>query len=216
MIVAIPAKIILDTLKALPSQPVTFEVDEDSFAIKIKSANGRYKLAGENGEDFPKIPEMEGTESFKMEEWQLLEAVGLTAFATSNDELRPAMTGVYLLSEGKKKTFVATDAHKLSKVEVTTQQESDINESVIIPKKTLSILKNNLNEGTVRISMNKANVFFELGELTIIGRLIDARYPDYNAVIPTDNPNVLRLVRGDIQGSLKRIAIYANLSLIHI
>lgn len=210
LLIAVPAKIIVDTLKALPQQPITFTIDTDTYAIQIKSANGKYKLAGENGEDFPQLPELENSDSFEMESSQLLHAIGLTAFATSNDELRPAMTGVYMEVQGKKTTFVATDAHKLSRVVHNSKKEHGIEKNVIIPKKSLNILKNNLKEGAVKISINEANVFFESGDIKIIGRLIDARYPDYNAVMPTDNPNTLQLVRNDMKGSLKRIVIYAN------
>ncbi len=195
--IAVPAKILLDTLKALPQQPITFTVNPDNFGIEITSSYGKYKLAGENGADFPNIPEADTVETVKLNSQYLLEAINKTVFATSGDELRPAMTGVYFQIEQNKLICVATDAHKL--VKYTTHQ------------KALNLLKNALPASdAVTISFNKANAFFSFGNMHLVCRLIDARYPDYNAVIPVDNPNNMTVSRGDFQNSLKRIAIYAN------
>jgi len=208
--VAIPARILLDTLKALPQQPVTFSVDEETFGIQITSAYGKYKLAGENGADFPRIPDSEGTDTLQIAAPVLSQGVNKSLFATSNDELRPAMTGVYFQVDFNKLILVATDAHKLVKY-TFTNLESEISTSFIIPKKALNLLKSALpGEGTVSIAFNKANAFFSFDNIRMVCRLIDARYPDYNAVIPVDNPNELIVNRSDFQSSLKRIAIYAN------
>lgn len=209
-VVAIPAKILLDTLKALPQQPITVSVNDENFGIEITSAYGKYKLAGENGQDFPAIPEAENVDKVSMDVVALGQGVSKTLFATSSDELRPAMTGVYFQVDFNKITFVATDAHKLVKY-TFTEVASEVSTSFIVPKKSLNLLKGILpNGGQVAISFNKANVFFEFDDILLVCRLIDARYPDYNAVIPVDNPNNLSLTRSDFQNSLKRIAIYAN------
>ncbi|MFK7948251.1 MAG: DNA polymerase III subunit beta [Saprospiraceae bacterium] len=208
--VAIPAKILLDTLKALPEQPITFSVDEDNFAISIKSAYGKYKLAGEDGADFPTIPQPDEVSSVELPSSSLMNAIGKTLFATSNDDLRPAMTGVYFSVGNAELTCVATDAHKLVKY-TYLELESSITENFIVPKKALNLLKNSLHANDeVNLSFNRANAFFSFGSVNLVCRLIDARYPDYNAVIPTENPNVLTINRKDFQASLKRIAIYAN------
>jgi len=208
--VAIPAKILLDTLKALPQQPITFAIDDDTYAIEITSAYGKYKLAGENGQDFPKIPEPENVDAISLDAPILAHGISKSLFATSSDELRPAMTGVYFQVDFGKLIMVATDAHKLVKY-TFTNLSSEISTSFIIPKKALNLLKNALpGEGDVKIAFNKANAFFSFDNIQIICRLIDARYPDYNAVIPVDNPNDLTATRADFQNSLKRIAIYAN------
>ncbi len=208
--VAIPAKILLDTLKALPQQPVTFTVNEENFGIEITSSYGKYKLAGENGADFPNIPEADTVETVKLNSQFLLEAINKTVFATSGDELRPAMTGVYFQLEQNKLVCVATDAHKLVKY-TTHQLAGDVTTTFIVPKKALNLLKNALPAGeAVTVSFNKANAFFSFGNMNLVCRLIDARYPDYNAVIPVDNPNNMTVSRSDFQNSLKRIAIYAN------
>lgn len=208
--VAIPAKILMDTLKALPQQPITFSVDEESFAIEITSAYGRYKLAGENGADFPQIPTADDVNTVVMPAAVLSQAINKTIFATSNDELRPAMTGVYFQVAGNTVTFVATDAHKLVRFaydDIAESPEADF----IVPKKALNLLKGALPAGdNVTLAFNRANAFFAFGNVNMVCRLIDARYPDYNAVIPSDNPNTLTVNRADFQSSLKRIAIYAN------
>lgn len=208
--VAVPAKILLETLKALPQQPITFSVNEDNFGIEITSAYGKYRLAGENGADFPRIPEAESVDTVTLQSAILLHGINKTLFATSNDELRPAMSGVYFQVDFNKLTLVATDAHKLVKYSFS-DVISDVSTSFIVPKKALNLLKSALpTSAEVKLSFNKANAFLSFNETQLVCRLIDARYPDYNAVIPVENPNVITLPRADFQNSLKRIAIYAN------
>ncbi len=209
--VAIPAKILLETLKQLPQQPITFNIDKENFGIEITSSFGKYKLVGENGADFPNPPEADATDDISMPVQSLTEGISKTLFATSNDDLRPAMTGVYFQIDFNKITFVATDAHKLVKYTFSEEIKSEVMSNFIVPKKALNLLKNVLPSGEeVKVQFNKANAFFSAGDVYMVCRLIDSRYPDYNAVIPTDNPNVLSVNRGDFQSSLKRIAIYAN------
>lgn len=210
--VAIPAKILLDTLKALPDQPITFEVDGSTNAIKITSAFGKYKLAGDHYEDYPEIPTLENVQTFDLSAEIILKALNKSLFATSNDELRMAMQGVYLEIEESELIFVATDAHKLVKYVFKTNSSNEIS-SFIIPKKGLNLLKNALGEeSNVSVAYNKNNVFFDFDDTKVIIRLIDSKYPDYNAVIPYDNTNILTLNRSDFLSSLRRIAIYANKS----
>ncbi|MCB9080799.1 MAG: DNA polymerase III subunit beta [Lewinellaceae bacterium] len=208
--VAVPAKILLDTLKALPQQPITLTIDDDTFAIEITSAYGKYKLAGENGADFPAIPEPDNVETVTLSGGALIHGINKTLFATSNDELRPAMMGVYFQVDFNKLSMVATDAHKLVRY-ICTDISSSVSTTFIVPKKALNLLKNALPASEeITLSFNKANAFFSFGGAQLVCRLIDARYPDYNAVIPVDNPNLLVISRMDFQNSLKRIAIYAN------
>lgn len=208
--VAIPGKILFDTIKALPEQPITLEVDEDKNTIQITSSYGKYKLSGDNPDDFPTIPKPDSTESVSISAHLLLEAINKTTFATSTDELRVAMTGVFVQIDFTKITFVATDAHKLVKYTFSGMQ-GDVNTSFIIPKKSLTLLKNALPQnGQVEISFNKSNAFFTFENHSLVCRLIDAQYPNYNAVIPIDNPNEMTVGRTDFLNSLRRIAIYAN------
>ncbi len=209
--IAVPARILLDTLKNLPDQPVTFSIDESTYSIEISSDNGRYKLAGENATDFPKVPSVSNDFSAAISSEVLSRAVNNTIFATSNDELRPAMTGVYVNLGEKNTTFVATDGHRLVRYR-RTDIKSDNGNSIIIPRKALNLLKATLpTENTdVSIDFNMSNAFFKFGNIRMICRLIDERFPDYENVIPSQNPIKMTISRTDLLGSLKRISIYAN------
>lgn len=208
--VAIPGKILLDTLKALPEQPITFTINSDNNGIEITSSYGKYKLSGDAADEFPALPQLTDAQEVELESGNVISALSKCLFATSNDELRMAMTGVYVQVDFNKVTFVATDAHKLVKytfMGVATDQTG----SFIVPKKSMALLKGALaHDGKVKLSYNKSNAFFDLGHSQLVCRLIDAKYPDYNAVIPVDNPNHLIVNRNDFQNSLKRISIYAN------
>jgi len=208
--VAVPATIFLNTIKSLPDQPVTISVNEDTYGIELKSSYGVYKLSGDKPEDFPNIPDRENINTITISSDSLSRGLTHTLFATSSDELRIAMTGVLFQVDYNKIIFVATDAHKLTKYTVGTIS-SDENTSFIVPKKALTLLKNALPLDTeVTMSFNKLNVFIDFDDTSFALRLIDAKYPDYNAVIPLDNDNTLNISRTDFLSSLRRIAIYAN------
>jgi DNA polymerase-3 subunit beta len=208
--VAIPAKMLMDTLKSLPEQPLTFSVDQQTYAIEITSENGKYKLAGENGDDFPRIPAAEDVQTIEIPAAVMKKVVSKTAFAVSSDELRPAMTGIFFQLDPDGLTFVATDAHKLVRFK-RSDIKIDEATSFIVPRKALALLSNALSDkDNVQLSFNGTNAFFTIGHVNLICRLIDAKYPDYNAVIPMDNPNLLTINKNDFHGSLQRIAIYSN------
>ena len=209
--IAVPARILLDTLKNLPEQPVTFSIDESTYSIEIISDNGRYKLSGENATDFPKVPNVSGDFSAEVSSEVLGRAVNNTIFATSNDELRPAMTGVYVNLGDKNTTFVATDGHRLVRYR-RTDVKSDNGNAIIIPRKALNLLKATLpTENTeVSLNFNMSNAFFKFGNIRMICRLIDERFPDYENVIPSGNNIKMTISRTDLLGALRRISIYAN------
>jgi DNA polymerase-3 subunit beta len=209
--VAVPSKILLETLKTLPDQPVAFSVDAQTFAIEISAGDGKYKLSGENGEDFPKIPAVENASSVRMPASVLAEAINKTIFAVSNDDLRPAMTGVFCQLRPQNITFVATDAHKLVRYR-RNDTKSDAAASFILPKKALTLLKASLgtDDSAVSLEYNSTSAFFRFGNINLICRLIDERYPDYEAVIPQNNPNKLTLDRSLFLNSLRRVVIFAN------
>jgi DNA polymerase III subunit beta len=209
--IAIPARILLDTLKNLPEQPVTFTIDPDTYSIEISSENGRYKLAGENAIDFPKIPEVTGVSSVELPSDIILRAVTNTIFATSTDELRPAMTGVLFQLNDANSTFVASDGHRLIRYR-RQDVTSATGTSIIIPRKALNLLKATLpsEPATVQMNFNQSNAFFSFNNIRMICRLIDERFPDYENAIPLNNPNVLTIERLELLNSLKRISIYAN------
>ncbi len=209
--IAVPARILLDTLKNLPDQPVTFSVDTSTYSIEISSDNGRYKLSGENATDFPKVPSVSNDFTASLSSEVLAKAINNTIFATSNDELRPAMTGVYVNLGEKNTTFVATDGHRLVRYR-RTDIKSETGNSIIIPRKALNLLKATLpSENTdVNIDFNMSNAFFKFGNIRMICRLIDERFPDYENVIPSSSTIKMTISRTDFLGSLKRISIYAN------
>lgn len=209
--VAIPSKILLETLKTLSDQPVAFNIDEQTFAIEINAGDGKYKLSGENGEDFPKIPVVDNASSVSIPASVLAEAINKTIFAVSNDDLRPAMTGVYCQLSPQNITFVATDAHKLVRYRRMDTKSSAV-ASFILPKKALNLLKSSLplEDVNVSIEYNSTSAFFRFGNINLICRLIDERYPDYEAVIPQTNPNNLTLDRGMFLNCLRRVVIFAN------
>jgi len=209
--IAVPARILLDTLKNLPDQPVTFSMDESTYSIELSSDNGRYKLSGENATDFPKVPSVSNDFSATISSDVLGRAINNTIFATSNDELRPAMTGVYVNLGDKNTTFVSTDGHRLVRYR-RSDVNSDNGSAIIIPRKALNLLKATLpGENTdVSIDFNAANAFFKFGSIRMICRLIDERFPDYENVIPSTSTIKMTINRTDFLSSLKRISIYAN------
>lgn len=209
--IAVPARILIETLKNLPEQPVTFTIDEETYSVEISSDNGRYKLAGENATDFPKVPTVTDDFSVNMSTDVLSSAINNTIFATSNDELRPAMTGVYMNLTDTNTTFVSTDGHRLIRYR-RVDVASDNGNAIIIPRKALTLLKSTLpSENTdVAVEFNVSNAFFRFGNIKMICRLIDERFPDYENVIPQDNTNTMVIDKGEFLSSLKRIAIYAN------
>ncbi|MEO6521400.1 MAG: DNA polymerase III subunit beta [Mucilaginibacter sp.] len=208
--VAIPSRILMDTLKSLPEQPIAFSVDDKTFAIEINAGDGKYKLSGENGDDFPKIPVVENASQVNLAASVLAEAINKTIFAVSNDELRPAMTGVFCQLTTDSLTFVATDAHKLVRYRRKDAKAASTT-SFILPKKALNLLKSSLpGDANVSIEYNNTSAFFKFANINLVCRLIDERYPDYEAVIPQVNPNKLLIDRQAFLGSLSRVAIYAN------
>ncbi len=209
--IAVPAKILIETLKNLPEQPVTFSIDKETYSIEISSDNGRYKLAGENATDFPRIPGVTNPSSVEMSTDVLSNAIANTIFATSNDELRPAMTGVYVNLSDTNTTFVATDGHRLiryRRVDIASPEAA----TIIIPRKALNLLKSTLPTDNVPVTVefNSSNAYFKFNNIKMICRLIDERFPDYENVIPLDNNNDMTINRAEFLGSLRRIAIYAN------
>jgi DNA polymerase-3 subunit beta len=211
--IAVPAKLLLDTLRGLPEQPITFNVDEETFGTEIVSSNGRYKLSGENPIDFPKTPSVNRGLSVEFSSSALSTAIANTIFATSTDDLRPAMTGVFLQLGTENATFVATDGHRLVRYRRTDIQAT-ADTSMIIQRKALNLLKSCLPSDNVPVKaeFTSANAFFSFNNIKMICRLIDERFPDYENAIPTNNPNILTIERAELLNSLKRISIYSNRS----
>ncbi len=210
--VCIPAKILMDSLKNIADQPLTFNIDKN-FAVEITSDNGKYKVMGENPDNFPKEPAADDTTGFEMTSSGLLTAINKTLFAVSNDDLRPAMTGVFFELSKDGVQFVATDAHRLVRYKRTDAHASKT-DSFIVPKKPLNLLKNALpdNDDAITVSYNSNHLFVNHGSTQMICRLIDARFPDYKVVIPADNPYKLIVNKADFQNALRRVNVFSNKS----
>ncbi len=211
--VAIPAKMLIDSLKSFPEQPLTFIINPDTFGVEIASGYGKYKLNGHDPEEFPKIAEIDEGTSFKMDASILYSGINKTIFATGNDDLRPVMSGVFMQVGFDNLTMVATDSHRLVRYR-RNDVKSENEASFIIPKKPLNLLKNLLGyvNGDVTIDFNARNASFSFDQIRVVCRLIDGRYPNYEAVIPKENPFRLSMSRQDLMSSIRRVAIFSSKS----
>jgi DNA polymerase-3 subunit beta len=209
--IAVPAKLLLDTLKTFAEQPLTFSVDDKKYGIEIISDYGKYKLTGHNGDEFPKLPNIEAASSLSIDASVLASAINKTIFATGNDELRPVMSGVYCQLSPENIIFVATDAHKLVRYRRSDAKAQSAS-AFILPKKPLNLLKNILSSvsGPVKVEYNNTNAFFSFENTNLVCRLIDGKYPNYEAVIPKENPNKLTVDRVSFLSSIKRVSIFSN------
>ena len=209
--IAIPAKLLLDTLKTFSEQPLTFSVDEKKGSVEIASDYGKYKLTGHNGDEFPKIPSIENPSTFEIAGKALASALNKTIFATGNDDLRPVMSGVFFQLSPENITFVATDAHKLVRYR-RLDAKAKFSASFIVPKKPLNLLKNLLTntDSKVKAEYNNTNASFAFDNYVLVCRLIDGKYPNYEAVIPKENPNHLTISRNAYLSSIRRVSIYSN------
>ncbi len=210
--IAMPAKLLLDTLKEFPEQPLTFEINSDDYKVVISSQNGKFTIVGQNGEDFPQTPKIKDDKKviIKLKGDVLLSGINKTIFATADDELRPVMNGIFVELTSKDITFVASDAHKLVRYK-RSDIESSVDGSFIFPKKPASLLKNLvLKSENVMVEFDEKNAYFELANYKMICRLVDGTYPSYNSVIPTNNPNKLTIDRLELFNTLRRVSIFAN------
>ncbi len=209
--VAIPARLLLDTLKAFPEQPLTFSIDGKHHGVEINSEQGKYKMTGFNGAEFPKSPVLEGATNLTLPAGTLAKAINKTIFATGNDDLRPVMSGIFFELTEEDVRFVATDAHKLVRYKRTDVQAPKA-ASFIVPKKPLNLLKNTLggNNTEVTIEFNENNAAFRFDNTVLVCRLIDGKYPNYEAVIPKTNPNKLTIDRATFLSTVRRVSIFAN------
>jgi DNA polymerase-3 subunit beta len=202
----------MDSLKNISEQPLTFNIDKN-FGVEITSDNGKYKVMGENPDNFPKEPAADDTSSFKMTASALVTAINKTLFATSNDDLRPAMTGVFFELDKKGLQFVATDAHRLVRYK-RKDVSAPKGDNFIVPRKPLNLLKAAIpaNEDEITLSYNNNHLFVRHGTTQMSCRLIDARFPDYKVVIPADNPYRLTVNKNDFQSALRRVSVFSNKS----
>ncbi|MFO7873199.1 MAG: DNA polymerase III subunit beta [Bacteroidales bacterium] len=211
--VAIPARLLLDTLKTLSDVPVTFDIDPGNFGVTLMAGEGKYRLAGQNGEEYPQVPPIEEATSISIESEALYQAISKTIFAASNDDLRPVMAGVYCQLSDEGTIFVATDAHKL--VRYTRHDvKSEETASFILPKKPLNQLRNILaqDDVPVQIEYSATNARFTFKNFIMTCRLIEGKYPNYSAVIPDSNPNKMTVDRLPFLNAIKRVSLFSNQS----
>lgn len=211
--IAIPARILTDTLKEFPEQPLTFEIDNAKLSVVINSENGKFTIVGQSGGDFPQIPgiKADSISTVELESEVLNSGIHKTLFATADDELRPVMNGIFIELSTDDITFVASDAHKLVRYK-RADASADAAASFILPKKPASLLRNVLprEENPVKIEFDDKNAFFNMTEYRLVCRLVEGNYPSYNSVIPTGNPNKLTIDRAEFYNTLKRVAVYSN------
>jgi DNA polymerase-3 subunit beta len=211
----IPAKILQDTIKALPEQPLRFHYDGDQ-TVKIVTDNGEYVISAQKGTDFPSLPPIENADAIKMPAQVLVKAIQKTITFCTTDELKPAMTGVNFDFRTEYTTFAATDAHRLSRYrrfDVTVEKPVRFT----LPQKTLKLLvhaslQEYLADEVVSMEYNKTGVFFKFGNVVVACRIIDANFPDYEPIVPQSSPNRVIVEKAEILSTLKRMGIYANKS----
>ena len=210
--VASAAKLVLETLKEFSEQPLAFTIDENNFAVSMVSQNGTYSFVGVNGNEYPEMPGAEmGARELAIPANVLQSAIEKTIFATADDDLRPVMNGIFFDIAEDKVTMVATDAHRLVRYS-NTGVKPGVAASFILPKKPASLLKNLLakEENEVKVTFGAKNARFEFGSTIIVCRQIEGRFPNYNAVIPQSNQNIVTVDRQTIINACKRVAVFAN------
>ena len=211
--IALPARILLDTLKEFSAQPLTFDINNDTLAVVIISENGKFSVVGQNGVDFPALPAIKKDKKFEftINADIMLAGINKTLFATADDELRPVMGGVFIEASTDKITFVASDAHKLVRYQ-RSDAHADDNSSFILPKKPASLLKNILprESGPFTVEFDDKNAFFNLNDYKVVCRLVEGNYPNYNSVIPKNNPRKITIDRVEFYNTLKRVSVFSN------
>ena len=209
---AVSSKTLLDALKEIPEQPLSFEVNETNLEITVHYLNGKYSLMGQSADEYPQTPEMTAdTTQVTIDAPVLLNGVNRCIFATADDELRPVMNGVYFDITATDITLVATDGQKLVRCKSYAAHGED-KAAFILPKKPATLLKNLLpkEEGEVRIDFNERNASFTLQNYRMVCRLIEGRYPNYNSVIPQHNPHCATIDRLAFISALRRVAVFSS------
>ncbi len=209
--IAAPAKLMLDSLKEFPEMPLTVEVNEKNWEIKISWKSGSLSIPGASAVSYPAVPQLSAEKKeMKMDVDTLVAGINKTIFATADDELRPVMNGIFISLTPGTLTFVGTDAHKLVKYE--SEMENEVSSSFILPKKPANLLKSVLlkEDDAIEVAFDSKNAQFKLKSHTLVCRLIEGNYPNYNAVIPENNPNKVLVDRIELLNGIKRVAVCSN------
>ncbi len=211
--IALPAKILLETLKKFPEQPITLDISIDTKAVSIITDKGKFSVVGLSGDEFPEIPQIDEDKASRLQlpSSLLMSGINKTLFATADDELRPVMNGILIEMSPENLTFVASDSHKLVRYQ-RTDATTEFSSSFILPKKPASFLKSVLvkENGDITIEFDDKNAFFQMENHRLVCRLVEGNYPSYNAVIPQDNPNKIIINRQDVVNTLGRVSLFSN------
>jgi DNA polymerase III subunit beta len=214
--VAVASRLLLDTLREFSEQPLSFTINDSNLAMIITSANGSYNFIGQNGDEYPRLPQLnEDVQTLSLPVPTLSAGISKTLFCTADDELRPVMNGVFFDITSDSLTLVATDAHKLVRYKTTYTTSSLQGEELanfILPKKPATMLKNILpkESGEVEVRFDSKNAHFKLANYTMICRQVEGRFPNYNGVIPKTNPYKIIIDRVTLLNALKRVSVFAN------
>lgn len=209
---AIVAKTLLDALKEIPEQPLTFDINVETYEVGVQYQNGKYSLMAQNADEFPQsVTPGDNSVRVEMDAQILLGGINRAIFATADDELRPVMNGIYFDITTEDITMVASDGHKLVRCK-TTAVKGNERAAFILPKKPATLLKNLLpkEQGTVSIEFDERNAVFVLESYRMVCRLIEGRYPNYNSVIPQNNPHKVIVDRTQLIGALRRVSIFSS------
>ena len=217
-VITIPAKKLLEIMKTFPELPVTIISNSETLEVELLAGEGKYKMAGQNADEFPKIPEMDDIKKVELNGGLLVNAFNNTLFATGNDELRPMMSGILCEINEEYVVFVATDAHKLVRYR-RDDIKNEFSDSIILPKKTLNLARQIIpddEEEIVKMEFNKSYAHFSFDNISMICRLVEGKYPNYEAVIPKENPYTLTIGRQELLNALRRVSIFGSKSTHHV
>ena len=209
-VIAVPAKRLFETVRALPSTDVGFAAEPEKNRIVMSTANGEYKLTGESSENYPQLPSFKGNDELEIDNDTLRRLIGKSVFAVSSDELRPAMMGVLFQIRKNEIRVAATDGHRLIRIIRTGFKSKITDREVIIPAKALNLVLKSANDTSSRITFGDTHAMFSLGESTLISRMIEEKYPNYESVIPLDNDKKLVVDKQQVLASVRRTSLYAS------
>ncbi|MEE9225227.1 MAG: DNA polymerase III subunit beta [Bacteroidota bacterium] len=209
--IAVPARRVVETVRALPETQVTLTADP-SNKVTIVTETGEYRLTGESSEEFPSVPQIKGDEQITLPAEILRRMISKTVFAVSTDELRPAMMGVLFQMKKDELCAVSTDGHRLVKLSQRKSPLKNGEKDIVIPGKALSIIAKSSDESAFTVFLNDSHVMFRFGNTTLISRLIEEKYPNYESVIPKDNDKRMVINRNDMLASVRRVSLYSSLT----
>ncbi|MBI3766740.1 MAG: DNA polymerase III subunit beta, partial [Ignavibacteriales bacterium] len=209
-VIAVPAKRLFETVRALPNTDIIFTADAESNRITMSTSNGEYKLTGESSENFPTVPAFKGTDELEIDNDTLRRLISKSVFAVSSDELRPAMMGTLFQIKKNEIRAVATDGHRLVRIVHSDFSSKKLEQDIIVPAKALNLILKSANAVSSSLSINENHAMFSLGDSTLISRMIEEKYPNYESVIPLDNDKKLVVDKNQLLASVRRTALYAS------